>query len=142
MTWTVIIDVENLDKEVAMEFKYALVDKEKGVELGNVVFLGEKLKPFQVAGKKVYVFILPDFVEDQDISNPLKLLFNLMNEISESCEIKLLPKVYEKLGVPRQSFYYWLRSLMAKGVLEKVDKHIYLLSVKGVKCRKQTKKLL
>lgn len=121
-----------------METRYALIDKQKGEEIGEVVFLGQKLKPVELGGRKLYIFILPDFVEDQPIANAVKLLFGLLRE-ANGCEIKLLPKTYEKLGVPRQSFYYWLKTLTAKDVLKKVDKYVYHFSAKGLSCKKQAK---
>jgi hypothetical protein len=114
-----------------VKVKLPIMDKETGqvLEFDAVVYLygeGKKDKGFV----KVFHAFVKDVVRDKELRPALDLLAYIMSEKLEKDSLKFYltaEEVVKNLGVSRDTYYRWLRTLMKKGYITRIDTNYYAL---------------
>jgi CRP-like cAMP-binding protein len=114
-----------------VKVKLPIMDKETGrvLEFDAVVYLygeGKKDKGFV----KVFHAFVKDVVRDRELRHALDLLAYVMSEKLEKDSLKFYltaEEVVKNLGVSRDTYYRWLRTLMKKGYITRIDTNYYAL---------------
>jgi hypothetical protein len=114
-----------------VKVKLPIMDKETGrvLEFDAVVYLygeGKKDKGFV----KVFHAFVKDVVRDRELRYALDLLAYIMSEKLEKDSLKFYltaEEVVKNLGVSRDTYYRWLRTLMKKGYITRIDTNYYAL---------------
>jgi DNA-binding transcriptional ArsR family regulator len=114
-----------------VKVKLPIMDKETGqvLEFDAVVYLygeGKKDKGFV----KVFHAFVKDVVRDRELRHALDLLAYIMSEKLEKDSLKFYltaEEVVKNLGVSRDTYYRWLRTLMEKGYITRIDTNYYAL---------------
>ncbi len=116
--------------------KLALYNKLTGevIEVDNLIVVGNKARKGEKDKNfvKVFTTFLEDLFQDNEISGKaIRLLLYMINNglDYESLTIRIIPKYAIKdLKVDKTTFYKWLKVLIRKGILKKVDTYTYILS--------------
>ncbi len=114
-----------------VKVKLPIMDKETGqvLEFDAVVYLygeGKKDKGFV----KVFHAFVKDVIRDKELRHALDLLAYIMSEKLERDSLKFYltaEEVVKNLGVSRDTYYRWLRTLMKKGYITRIDTNYYAL---------------
>jgi hypothetical protein len=114
-----------------VKVKLPIMDKETGqvLEFDAVVYLygeGKKDKGFV----KVFHAFVKDVVRDRELRYALDLLAYIMSEKLEKDSLKFYltaEEIVKNLGVSRDTYYRWLRALMKKGYITRIDTNYYAL---------------
>ncbi len=114
-----------------VKVKLPIMDKETGqvLEVDAVVYLygeGKKDKGFV----KVFHAFVKDVIRDRELRHALDLLAYIMSEKLERDSLKFYltaEEVVKNLGVSRDTYYRWLRTLMKKGYITRIDTNYYAL---------------
>jgi hypothetical protein len=111
--------------------KLPIMDKETGqvLEFDAIVYLygeGKKDKGFV----KVFHAFVKDVVRDKELRQALDLLAYIMSEKLEKDSLKFYltaEEVVRNLGVSRDTYYRWLRTLIKKGYITRIDTNYYAI---------------
>jgi hypothetical protein len=111
--------------------KLPIMDKETGqvLEIDAIVYLygeGKKDKGFV----KVFHAFVKDVVRDKELRQALDLLAYIMSEKLEKDSLKFYltaEEVVKNLGVSRDTYYRWLRTLIKKGYITRIDTNYYAI---------------
>jgi DNA invertase Pin-like site-specific DNA recombinase len=116
---------------VPIKRKLSIVDPKTGqvVEADAVVYYG-KAKRDKNFIKLLHTFI-KDAVRDRELRPALDLLAYIMSEKLEKDSLKFYltaEEVVKNLGVSRDTYYRWLRTLMKKGYITRIATNYYVLN--------------
>jgi DNA-binding MarR family transcriptional regulator len=114
-----------------VKVKLPIMDKETGqvLEFDAIVYLygeGKKDKGFV----KVFHAFVKDVVRDRELRHALDLLAYIMSEKLEKDSLKFYltaEEVVKNLGVSRDTYYRWLKTLIKKGYITRIDTNYYAL---------------
>ena len=112
--------------------KLSIVDPKTGqvVETDAVVYLHSKAQKDKDFVKLFHAFI-KDIIRDKELRPALDLLVYIMSEKLERDSLKFYltaEEVVKNLGVSRDTYYRWLRTLMKKGYITRIDTNYYALN--------------
>lgn len=110
--------------------RYTIIDNETGeVITDNGMFIGKN--PFVEKGwRKVFVGFLADIVLDGEIvGKSARLLLWMIGELRfNSLEVYMSERIVcEELGIKPATYYRWVKTLIERGLIEKVDTNLYRL---------------
>jgi len=116
---------------VPIKRKLSIVDPKTGqvVEADAVVYYGKAKKDKNFI-KLLHTFI-KDAVRDRELRPALDLLAYIMSEKLERDSLKFYmtaEEVVRNLGISRDTYYRWLKILMKKGYLVRIDTNYYTLN--------------
>ena len=109
----------------------SVVDPKTGnvVEADAIVYLyGEAKKDKDFV--KVFHAFIKDVVRDKELRPALDLLAYIMSEKLERDSLKFYmtaEEVIRNLGISRDTYYRWLKTLMKKGYLVRIDTNYYAI---------------
>jgi DNA invertase Pin-like site-specific DNA recombinase len=112
--------------------KLSIVDPQTGqvVEADAVVYYGKAKKD------KNFINILHTFIKDavrdRELRPALDLLVYIMSEKLEKDSLKFYmtaEEVIKNLGVSRDTYYRWLKTLLKKGYLVRINTNYYTLNL-------------
>ena len=114
-----------------MRVKLPIMDKETGqvVEADAIVYLYGEPKKDKDFDKVFHAFI-KDIVRDKELRPALDLLAYIMSEKLERDSLKFYmtaEEVIRNLGISRDTYYRWLKTLIKKGYLVRIDTNYYAL---------------
>jgi len=115
---------------VPIKRKLSIVDPKTGqvVEADAVVYYGKAKKDKNFI-KLLHTFI-KDAVRDRELRPALDLLAYIMSEKLERDSLKFYmtaEEVVRNLGISRDTYYRWLKILMKKGYLVRIDTNYYAI---------------
>ncbi len=121
--------------------RYAVIDKETGdVVIPDFMMVGRRPRYVDKGFVKIFVAFLSDIVEDEEIAGKaIRLLFYMLENLDyNSYTIRIIPKyAQEELKIGKMTYYRWIKALIEKGIITKVDTYTYKLNpyvaVKGTK---------
>jgi uncharacterized protein YecA (UPF0149 family) len=114
-----------------LKTKLSVIDPETGqiVEADAIVYLyGEAKKDKDFI--KVFHAFIKDVVRDKELRPALDLLAYIMSEKLERDSLKFYmtaEEVVRNLRISRDTYYRWLKILMKKGYLVRIDTNYYAL---------------
>jgi uncharacterized protein YecA (UPF0149 family) len=114
-----------------LKTKLSVIDPETGqiVEADAIVYLyGEAKKDKDFV--KVFHAFIKDVVRDKELRPALDLLAYIMSEKLERDSLKFYmtaEEVVKNLKISRDTYYRWLKVLMKKGYLARIDTNYYAL---------------
>jgi len=114
-----------------LKTKLSVIDPETGqiVEADAIVYLyGEAKKDKDFI--KVFHAFIKDVVRDKELRPALDLLAYIMSEKLERDSLKFYmtaEEVVRNLRISRDTYYRWLKILMKKGYLVRIDTNYYTL---------------
>ena len=114
-----------------LKTKLSVIDPETGqiVEADAIVYLyGEAKKDKDFI--KVFHAFIKDVVRDKELRPALDLLAYIMSEKLEKDSLKFYmtaEEVVRNLRISRDTYYRWLKILMKKGYLVRIDTNYYAL---------------
>ncbi len=114
-----------------LKTKLSVIDPETGqvVEADAIVYLyGEPKKDKGFI--KVFHAFIKDVVRDKELRPALDLLAYIMSEKLEMNSLKFYmtaEEVIRNLGISRDTYYRWLKTLMKKGYLVRIDTNYYAI---------------
>ncbi len=114
-----------------LKTKLSVVDPETGqvVEADAIVLLYGEAKKDKGFVKVFHAFI-KDVVRDKELRPALDLLAYIMSEKLEMNSLKFYmtaEEVVRNLGISRDTYYRWLKTLMKKGYLVRIDTNYYAI---------------
>jgi len=114
-----------------MRVKLPIMDRETGqvVEADAIVYLYGEAKKDKGFVKVFHAFI-KDVVRDKELRPALDLLAYIMSEKLERDSLKFYmtaEEVIRNLGISRDTYYRWLKTLMKKGYLVRIDTNYYAI---------------
>ena len=117
-------------KRVESVGNYAIVDKDTGEVIADqAMFIGKD--PYVEKGwRKIFVGFLSDIVLDGEIvGKSARLLLWMIGRLRfNSLEVYMSERIVcEELGVKPATYYRWVKTLIDKGLIEKVDTNLYRL---------------
>ena len=117
---------------MALKTILSVIDPKTGqvVEADAIVYLyGEAKKDKDFV--KVFHAFIKDVVRDKELRPSLDLLAYIMSEKLEKDSLKFYmtaEEVVRNLGISRDTYYRWLKILMKKGYLVRIDTNYYTLN--------------
>ncbi len=96
----------------------------------RVLFIGKNPKYLDRGYIKVFTAFLSDMVEDDEVAGKsIRLLFYMLENLDyNSYTITVIPKrAIEKLNISEKTYHNWIKTLIKKGIIEKVDRYTYRL---------------
>jgi len=111
--------------------KYAIIDKETGEIIEDILLIGKKPKYIDKGFIKIFVAFLSDVVEDNEIAGKaIRLLFYMLEQLDyNSYTVKIIPRyAQEELKIGKMTYYRWLNTLIKKGIITKIDTYTYKLN--------------
>lgn len=117
-------------KRVESVGRYTIIDNETGeVVTNDGMFIGKD--PYVEKGwRKVFVGFLTDIIADGEIvGKAARLLLWMIGELRfNSLEVYMSERIVcEELGIKPATYYRWVKTLIEKGLIEKVDTNLYRL---------------
>jgi biotin operon repressor len=114
-----------------MKTKLSVIDPETGqvVEANAIVYLYGEAKKDKGFIKVFHAFI-KDVVRDKELRPALDLLAYIMSEKLEKDSLKFYmtaEEIVRNLGISRDTYYRWLKTLIKKGYLVRIDTNYYTL---------------
>jgi len=114
-----------------LKTKLSVIDPETGqiVEADAIVYLYGEAKKDKGFVKVFHAFI-KDVVRDKELRPALDLLAYIMSEKLEKDSLKFYmtaEEVVRNLGISRDTYYRWLKTLMKKGYLVRIDTNYYAI---------------
>ncbi len=111
--------------------KLSIVAQKTGqvVETDAIVYYG-KAKKDENFIKLLHTFI-KDVVRDKELRPALDLLAYIMSEKLERDSLKFYmtaKEVVRNLGISRDTYYRWLKTLIKKGYLVRIDTNYYAIN--------------
>lgn len=117
-------------KGIGLE-KLGVINLETGEILEEkVLFIGKRKTEIDKGYVKVFIAFLEDIVSDEEIAGKaIRLLLYLLKSLDyDSLTLKVIPSdAIRDLKISRDTYHRWVNSLIAKGILEKVDRYTYRL---------------
>jgi len=116
---------------MALKTILSVIDPKTGqvVEADAIVYLyGEAKKDKDFV--KVFHAFIKDVVRDKELRPSLDLLAYIMSEKLEKDSLKFYmtaEEVVRNLGISRDTYYRWLKILMKKGYLVRIDTNYYAI---------------
>jgi hypothetical protein len=114
-----------------LKTKLSVIDPESGnvVEADAIVYLYGEAKKDKGFVKVFHAFI-KDVVRDKELRPALDLLAYIMSEKLEKDSLKFYmtaEEVVKNLGISRDTYYRWLKTLMGRGYLVRIDTNYYAI---------------
>jgi len=114
-----------------LKTKLSVIDPETGqiVEADAIVYLYGEAKKDKGFVKVFHAFI-KDVVRDKELRPALDLLAYIMSEKLERDSLKFYmtaEEVVKNLKISRDTYYRWLKVLMKKGYLARIDTNYYAI---------------
>ena len=109
---------------------YTIIDNKTGEIISdNAMFIGKK--PYLDKNwRKVFVGFLSDIVNDEEIAGKaIRLLLWIIENLKpNSLEIYMSERIVcEELNISRITYYRWVKILLEKEYIEKIDTNLYRL---------------
>jgi len=130
--------------------RLGIVDLETGEILEErVLFIGKRKTEIDRGYVKVFIAFLEDIVSDEEVvGKAIRLLLYMLKSLDyDSLTLTVIPrKAIEELEIQKDTYHRWVNTLIAKGILEKVDRYTYRLKpytfIKGSTKRAKEKEKL
>ncbi len=108
--------------------RLALMDKETGEILTDVIFLGHRPKYVDKGFIKLFVGFLYDLIEDQEVTGgPVRLLLYMVERMDfNKLTVIINPKdVIRDLGITKQTYHKWKKVLIKKEYIKRINPYVY-----------------
>jgi len=110
---------------------FILLNEETGevIKVDKLLVVGEGKFKDKEEHFKVFVTFLPELLDKRISGKAVRLFLCLLKYLDfNNLTIRIIPKyVREELGISKDTFYRWLKTLINAGILKKIDTYTYQL---------------